>query len=273
MRVLVLLVILVLATGAAYAQNDTAPDAGNDTATPGAGNDTPTNDTANDTVGNDTPTDGGAGAPPAADDCPKQITLLGLDDLQWHLTAEGPGNPRLNVCASAEVTFEVVIPDTEAVPHNFAVEGPGANAPPVSATFSPGESVTYTWTTPESGSFTYICKIHPQTMKGTVTVGAAATPAPGGEGGGDEITGEINGPTVQLKQIAGDAPCDRAIPAVVTRDIVGGPVIQDYVEGCTVSAEATEATAHPVDLVIPISLALIAVGGLAVFWVHKRYKP
>lgn len=264
MRVVALLVFFVLATGAAWAQSDntTTGDgaaAGNDTAT---GNDT--------TTGNDTPVDDGGDTPPAAPDCPTEITLLGLDDLAWHLPEGGRANPPLNVCPSADITFTIIVPDTEGIPHNFAVQAPDAPAP--TTTLSAGDETTYVWSAPESGSFVYICTIHPQTMKGTVTAGAPATGG-GGSSEGDDTTGAINGPSVQLKQIAPNAPCDKEIPAIVARDTVGGPTANDYVESCVQTAESEAPADHAADVVLPLSFAAVAIGVLGMVWVHKYYKP
>lgn len=257
MRALVLLVFVMLSVGGAVAQ-DNAP-----TPTTGETNDTPTDDggapAGNETADEEPP------AEPAAPDCIASVTLVGNEDLRWYLPDGDRANPPLNVCPSAPVTFTLTT--AGGVPHNFLVQAPGA--PPVSDIFSEGDTVNYVWETPESGSFTYICQLHGRAMSGTVNVGADA-PATGGEGGGE---GEITGPTVSLKQVAPDAQCDRPIPAVVTRDVVGGPVVQDYVEGCVRTEEVQEPPAHPSDLVIPISFLLIGIGVVAMVWVHKSYKP
>lgn len=270
MRVVALLVFFVLATGAAFAQDNGTAPSGNETAE-GDDGAAAANDTAgNDTAGNDTAGGDDAALPPDPE-CTSSLTLLGVDELVW-LLPDTPGqNPRLSVCASAEVVFEIRVPEDEAIPHNFYVDAPDAPAP--TATLSPGDVATYGWTTPESGTFEYICQIHPQTMKGFVTVGEAAPPA-GGGGGDEDDVGPINGPATQLQQVAPSAPCDIAIPAVVTRDIVGGPTVQDYVDSCTRVEGVDDAIEeHPADLVLPISFALIGLGVLGTVWVHKRYKP
>lgn len=262
-RVLAFLVIFLVAVGTAVAQDDntTSPESS-------------TNDTANDTVGNET--DGGTpgdgvedgGESPAASDCISEVTLVGVPEAVWE-TPDGAVNPRLAVCPSATVTFTIEIQG--GIPHNFVVQdAPGA--PPVTDTLTEGDVATYVWETPESGSFTYICLIHPNTMKGTVSAGQS-----GGGGGapaeGGEITGPINAPTTSLQAVAPGATCDYDIPAIVTRDIVGGPTVADYEGKCVQTAGDEEPTAHAADLVLPLSWLLIGVGIVAVVWVHKYYKP
>jgi hypothetical protein len=106
-------------------------------------------------------------------------------------------------------------------------------------------------------------------MGGTIQIQSEGAPTETPAGEAETITGE----TVSLKSVAPDAPCDKQIPAIVTREIVGGPTIADYVASCDTSTATAERAPHAADYAIPISFALVALGIAGLVWVHKSYKP
>jgi plastocyanin len=70
-------------------------------------------------------------------------------------------------------TYSIAVDDQSAL-HNFDLNGPGV----AKSTSIDGIGAT-TWTvTLTDGTYTYICDAHPQTMKGTFTVGTGVAPAP-----------------------------------------------------------------------------------------------
>ena len=90
----------------------------------------------------------------------------------WAGEGQGGDNPTLVVPGNTEITI-VARGDDSGVPHNIKV---GAKAPSDMFQGKDGE-VTYTFTSPASGTVQYVCTIHPDTMKGTVQVaGSAAEP-------------------------------------------------------------------------------------------------
>lgn len=122
-----------------------------------------------------------AALPAAAQSAQTSFTLASKQaggDFVW--TAEGlsGNNPTLTVPASTEITITAK-GDASGVPHNIKV---GSAA--TSETFQ-GEDgeVTYTFTSPASGSVDYVCTIHPVSMKGKVTV-------EGSQQGGEPTDGE-----------------------------------------------------------------------------------
>ena len=256
MRLVALLVILLLAAGAALAQDD--PAAGGDGA---AGN-----NTATDGADGNATEDGGEETPQPTG--PVRITLVGHADSGFYWTSpDHPGrNPRIQIPPGAEVIVTAQQAEGETTPHNLKV-----GAQPASEIFSePGSSITYTFTAPESGSLVYICVIHGTPMSGTFVVQGAGG---GGDAGGGGENDTINGATVRLKDVFPSAQCDRDIPAVATRDTVGGKTLADYAADCVQSADSGEPTDHPVDLLLPLSWLLIGLGVVGVVWVHKYYKP
>lgn len=123
-----------------------------------------------------------AAAPALAQDAGKtSFTLTSKQDggnYVW--TAEGlsGNNPTLVVPASQQVTITAKGDATD-VPHNIKVGTAAA-----SEMFQGADGqVTYTFTSPASGSVDYVCTIHPTTMKGKVSVA----------GSGDAETNESPG--------------------------------------------------------------------------------
>jgi plastocyanin len=91
------------------------------------------------------------------------------------------GGSALSVAVGDEVTWIVSsAPGTE--PHTvtsgapFAIDNRFPDHPATDGFLMPGDSFTTTFAT--AGTFPYFCELHPEQMTGTVTVGAAATPAP-----------------------------------------------------------------------------------------------
>lgn len=245
MRPLVLLVMLAFAAGAAYAQDNATSSGGNETAAPGAGNET-----------SDAP------APPQA----VTFTLIGHATPTTYWEVEGlPGrNPTITVPAGAEVTFVVRQGAGESTPHNLKV---GDHPVSTESIVAEGDEFVYRFTAPASGGVTYVCVIHGSAMSGTVRVQAAGQSQEPGE---EE---QVNGATVSLKEVAPDATCDRQIPAIVTRNTVGGRTLDDYKASCVQTEGAGGPQDHPADLVIPLSFLAMGLGVAGLVWVHKHYKP
>lgn len=112
----------------------------------------------------------------AQEACKTEFSLVGKTDLNWH-DAAGAINPTLTACPDSDVVFSISIEG--ATPHDFEIQGTDVSIPAMS---EEGVTETATWSTPASGTFTYICNIHPQTMTGTINVAQTAT---GGDNGGD----------------------------------------------------------------------------------------
>lgn len=87
-------------------------------------------------------------------------------------------NPTLTVPASAEVTITIKQAESDGVPHNIKV-GTGATSDEVTDL---DETVEHKFTAPATGTVSYICAIHPTTMKGTLRV-AGSDGGDGGDGG------------------------------------------------------------------------------------------
>lgn len=114
----------------------------------------------------------------AQDACQTAFTLVGKEDLNWYLESGTAPNPTLTGCPDETITFTLEVEG--GVPHNFAIQGV-AGAPPATDPFTEGDTQTYEFTAPASGSATYICTIHPSTMKGTINFASTS----GGNGGGN----------------------------------------------------------------------------------------
>lgn len=237
MRLILLLAVLALVPALAHAQ-------GNET---NATSTTPTPSSP-----------AAAGTPP-----PIEIALQGHTEGAlsfWTIEGSVERNPVITVEPGQQVTFHV---RSVSGSHNLKI---GAGA--VSKVFSEDEpAFDVVWTAPATpGAVTYICTIHGKSMSGTIQVGAAA--APGGSGNSSDLAGGgISGATVDVPGCPG-----AKVPAAVAQGVAGGPTMADYVQKCqagsTVGVQSSGA-----DLVIPVSFGLIALGIVAVVWVHKSYKP
>lgn len=104
----------------------------------------------------------------------------------------GARNPTLSVPPSTEITLTAKQGGSDGIPHNIQVGSEEA-----SDTFTEqGDSVDYVFTSPASGTVTYVCTIHPDSMKGTIRV-ASATGTDGGNGstnGGGDSDGDNDSP-------------------------------------------------------------------------------
>jgi plastocyanin len=67
------------------------------------------------------------------------------------------------MASGAEVSVEVSNQDS--IEHNFTFAEANANQD-----VEGGEDATVTFTAPAAGSYEFLCKYHPQAMRGTVTV-------------------------------------------------------------------------------------------------------
>lgn len=259
MRALLFLVALVLAAAPAVAQEGDATNAtGNDT--PATGTDAPGNETGGET--------------PAG---PQSVSLTLLSQAGggaywWVLEGQTARNPTLAVPPGAQVT--ITIKNADNGYHNLRVRAPvDQKTADISAT---GDTQTITFTAPtEIGKeIAYLCEYHATTMAGILVVGDAPPPPAAGGGEGDS---DINGPSVPLGQlIDAQSPCDqRAVPAAVADEVIGGPTAADYLERCRNpnAAGPPAVEPHAADYVIPVSWALIGLGVVGVVWVHRFYKP
>lgn len=131
----------------------------------------------NDTTGNMT---GGAG------DAASFTLLAELMDGEYvWVDLDGNENPTLRVLPNSEATIYIQPGESAGdVPHNIQVGG-GEKSDQISA---PGDAASVTFHTPPAGSLTYVCTIHPTTMKGTIEItedlqessgGGNGVPAPG----------------------------------------------------------------------------------------------
>lgn len=252
MRPLVLL-LLALALAAPAAAQDNA------TANETTGNETPD---GNATGGDGNATDGGPAAPAGPITLELESVTVGGSGY-FRFPGEDTRNPRIVVQPGQEVT--VVLKGTDDGVHNFCIGSGKCSAFVTSA----GETQTYTFTAPESGTIEYYCQPHRGAgMKGTLAVGGDAPPA-GGEDGED---GVITGETIDLGQY--DPACaGKQAPASVRDGVVGAPTLQDYIDACKPKSDVQVEDKSGADLVIPISWALIGLGVVGVVWVHKYYKP
>lgn len=266
MRAFLLLVALLLAAASASAQdgNTTSPDG----ASPGEGNATAGE--------GDATGEGNATGEAPADAGPKKVAFTLVSQNMggrfiWVLEGQTAANPPLTVGPGDEVTITIV--NGDGIPHNLGIRGVDGE-PKTPTIANEGDTQTLTFTAPESGTLTYVCLIHPETMRGTIRVQAAgAAPAPGA---GDDPA--IEGPTVTLGEVGSGVPAecaDRPVPAIVADQVIGGPVPSDYVSRCLNPDGPVVAgpPPHPADYVIPISWLLIGLGVAGTVWVHKFYKP
>lgn len=260
----ILLSLMVALAGPAAGQDDgnaTNETAGNETADgQGSTNETAANETADNetTVEEETP----AG--------PTSLTLEAHQDGgEYYFTLEGETakNPVLELPANTDVTITLV--GVSGV-HNIQVQGFGP-----SDYVSPGETTTYVFTTPASGTLRYWCVPHEALgMQGTIRVmgdgGGQAPPtgAPVGE------SPDVSGPSVDLGALGYPQCAGFMIPASSAEGEVGGPTVEDYVQVCETGGSVQgERASSGADYVIPISFALIGLGVVAVVWVHRSYRP
>lgn len=87
---------------------------------------------------------------------------------------QGAVNPTIEVAGGQQITITVKNdPDQDGF-HSLQVKG----SPKSDDVQEAGQTITYTFTAPESGSVAYDCPYHPSSMKGTIRVaGSPAEPA------------------------------------------------------------------------------------------------
>lgn len=85
-----------------------------------------------------------------------QEIQLTAKDIQWDITT-------LDLTSGTSYTVEVTNDDS--IEHNFTFEQASADQD-----VAGGEDIKVTFTAPAAGSYEFFCKIHPQAMRGTVTV-------------------------------------------------------------------------------------------------------
>jgi len=108
---------------------------------------------------------------------------------------DGTKNPTLVVPANTEIT--VTLRNVGEGVHNIHVDG----ASPSDYVQGDGDEITYTFTSPASGTKQYWCDPHKSSgMVGTVRV--AGSPDTGGNGGGNGETGNNESPGVQVVGVA-----------------------------------------------------------------------
>lgn len=97
---------------------------------------------------------------------------------------EGNENPTLRVLPNSRATIHIQQGETTRdVPHDIQVGG-GEKSEQISA---PGDTASVTFNVPPTGSLSYVCSIHPSSMKGTIEItedieesrGDDGVPAPG----------------------------------------------------------------------------------------------
>lgn len=107
---------------------------------------------------------------------------------------DGTTNPTLVVPASTEITVTLRKGDDAAgIPHNIKVGDQDAS----DDVANEGDEVTYTFTSPASGTTSYVCVYHATTMVGDVQVAGSD-----GNGGGNGEDGGNGTPGVQLVGVA-----------------------------------------------------------------------
>lgn len=179
----------------------------------------------------------------------------------FNIQGETERNPTLYVAPNSEITITVI--GVSGV-HNIQVDGHDA-----SPFVQPGETITYTFTSPETGTLQYWCPVHSATMRGIAQVGLPTTQPPGERP-------EIQGPTVDLGTLGYPDCAGFLIPRSTAEGEVGGPTVEDYVQQCREGGggpTVQQDDSHPADLIIPVTWLLIGLGVVGVVWVNRYYKP
>ena len=224
---------------------------------------------------------GGQAPPPAAEapPAPTSFTIVGHAEggsFYWTLEGQSQHNPTITVQPDADIT--VTVKNSGSTSHNFAV---GSDTKGSDYVNTESDVATYTFHSGAEGqSVSYFCVPHGGSgMKGTIKFAKTlAAPSSGGGGTSGTLgTGTINGAAADLGQVSGDSKCSgMPIPEAVANGEIGGPTVNDYKKRCEeggVSAEGEARAASGADYVIPASFVLIALGVVAVVYVHKYYKP
>jgi plastocyanin len=87
----------------------------------------------------------------------------GEDELK--LTAQGIKWDTTTLRLTSGTSYRVEVTNEDSVEHNFTFQEASADTD-----VAGGENATVTFTAPAAGSYEFICKYHPQGMRGTVTV-------------------------------------------------------------------------------------------------------
>lgn len=245
MRALLVLLVFLMVPAVAVAQDN-------------ATSNTTSNTTEANATSNETPVQ----ATPATPAGPLEITIVGHSEgaaNYWTLEGQTARNPTIEVEPGQKIIFHIKAASGS---HNVKI----ADLPTSAIFDETSDVITIEWTAPATpGSVKYICLLHGAAMSGTIKVGAASSgPASGSGAPGGDIIGE----TIDIPGCPGGK-----VPAVIGEGVTGAPTMDDYVKKCQ-SGDATEArAASGADYVIPVSFGLVAVGIVAVVWVHKSYKP
>jgi plastocyanin len=97
---------------------------------------------------------------------------------------KGYDKTALSAPAGSPFTIEFDNQDPN-VPHNVDIEAEGQTTPLFEGELITGVAkATYSVDPLDPGTYQYFCKVHPTTMKGTLTVAEGAPPSGGGTGGG-----------------------------------------------------------------------------------------
>lgn len=113
----------------------------------------------------------------AAQEGATSFTLVAKNpEFYWHEEGQTTQNPTLEIAGGQTITVTVKNDPEQDGFHSLKV-GDHAQSDNIE---SAGDSVTYTFTAPESGNVEYVCPYHPTTMKGQFHVA------------GSSVTGEAN---------------------------------------------------------------------------------
>ncbi len=106
--------------------------------------------------------------------------LFGSFASGWGTTSTSETNPGPTLTVNQGDSVTITLTSTDGFTHQFLVDynGNGIADPgePMSAAFS--TTTTLTFTASQSGTFAYLCLIHPTAMKGTLVVQGTGSPAP-----------------------------------------------------------------------------------------------
>ncbi len=100
----------------------------------------------------------------------------------WGTTSSTITNPGPTLAATQGQPFEIALYSEDGATHQFFVSYDGAQTPsagePASSDFNSSlVPVFLTFTPSQSGNFSYYCKYHPSTMKGTIDIASTGSPA------------------------------------------------------------------------------------------------
>jgi ribose transport system substrate-binding protein len=109
---------------------------------------------------------GATTAAPATTATPETTAAAGGGgDNEIKLVASGFKFDKASLDLTAGSSYTVEVTNEDSAEHNFTFEQAGADQD-----VEANEDATVTFTAPAAGSYEFLCKYHPGTMKGTVTV-------------------------------------------------------------------------------------------------------